>query len=76
MLAQDRPRLFFFQVFETFLSKICAHSERYIYLLAGLFLNCNFLWRHRVSIVTGLRDLIFFLQIGCEKNMEREQMLP
>ena len=40
ILAQDRPRNFFFGVFEkfeAFFSKICAHSERYRNLLAGIF---------------------------------------
>ena len=40
ILAQDRPRKYFFGVFEkfeTFFSKICAHSERYRNLLAGIF---------------------------------------
>ena len=39
-MAQDRPRKYFFGVFEkfeTFFSKICAHSERYRNLLAGIF---------------------------------------
>ena len=39
-MAQDRPRKYFFRVFEkfeTFFSKICAHSERYRNLLAGIF---------------------------------------
>ena len=39
--GQDRPRNFFFRFFffefETFFSKICAHSERYRNLLAGNF---------------------------------------
>ena len=40
ILAQDRPRNYFFGVFENFetcFSKICAHSERYRNLLAGIF---------------------------------------
>ena len=51
------PGIIFFGVsenFETFFSKICAHSERYIILLAGIFEIPSFLWKHRVSIVTGL----------------------
>ena len=39
-MAEDRPRIFFFGVFEkfeTFLSKICADSERYRNILAGIF---------------------------------------
>ena len=39
-MAQDRPRIFFsgfFEKFETFFGRICAHSERYRYLLAGIF---------------------------------------
>ena len=37
--AQDRPPgIIFFRVFEKFFfSKICAHSKRYRYLLAGIF---------------------------------------
>ena len=40
-----------FEKFETFFSKICAHSERYRNTLAGIFeiLTCD------VSIVTGIR---------------------
>ena len=39
-MAQDRPRIIFFgffEKFETLFSKICAHSERYRNLLAGIF---------------------------------------
>ena len=39
-LAQDRPSNYFsgfFEKFELFFSKICAHSERYRNLLAGVF---------------------------------------
>ena len=39
ILAQDRPRNYFFGVlekFETFFSKICAHSDRCRNLLAGI----------------------------------------
>ena len=39
-----------------FFSKICAHSERYRNLLAGIF-ETNFLWKLRVSIVTNLREV-------------------
>ena len=50
------PGNIFFGVFESLKGflKICAHSERYRNLLAGIFENSNFLWKHRVSIVTGL----------------------
>ena len=45
ILAQDLPRnsffRFFFKVF-FFFSKICAHSERYRNLLAGIFENGTF----------------------------------
>ena len=43
-----------FEKFETFFSKICAHSERYRKSFGGYLWNSNFLWKHRVSIVTGL----------------------
>ena len=47
-------------------SAICAHSERYRNLLTGIFESPTFygniafplsLWKHRVSIVTGLRPV-------------------
>ena len=56
-MAQERPRNYFVGVFEkseTFFWKICARSERYINILAGIFEIPPFLWKHRVSIVTGL----------------------
>ena len=34
--------------------KVCAHSERYRNLMAGIFENSVFFWQHRVSIVIGL----------------------
>ena len=51
------PGIIFFGVFEkfeTFFSEMCAHSERYRNLLAGIFEILNYLWKHSVSIVTGL----------------------
>ena len=53
-----------FEKFETFFSKICAHSERYRNLVAGIFEILIFLWKHRVSIVTGL------------SNAEMEMLVP
>ena len=56
-MAQERPRNYFVGVFEkseTFFWEICARSERYINILAGIFEIPPFLWKHRVSIVTGL----------------------
>ena len=41
-----------------FRKKICAHSERYRHPLAGIFEVLNFLLKHRVSIVTGMRSRI------------------
>ena len=61
--AQELFFSFFFFKFETFLSKICAHSERYRNLLAGIFENLPFLWKHRVSIVPGL------IYIFCRERM-------
>ena len=52
-----------FEKFETFFSKICAHSERCINLLAGTFEILPFLWKHRVSIVPGL------IYIFCRERM-------
>ena len=56
--AQD----FFFGVFEKFemfFSKICAHSERYSNLLASIFENSSFLWKHRVSMFTDVSRRTF-----------------
>ena len=43
-----------FEKFGTFFTNVCAHSERYRNLLEGIFEILTFLWKHRVSIVTGL----------------------
>ena len=62
------PGIIFWGVFDFrfFFPKICAHSERYWNLLAGVFEIRTFFWEHRVSVVTGLsnRELrIFFLAL-------------
>ena len=45
----------FFEKFENiFFEDDCAHSERYRNLLAGISEILTFLWKHCVSIVTGL----------------------
>ena len=54
-----------FEKFETFFSKICAHSERYRNLLADIFEILTFLWKHRVSIVTGLTQVSSFSSSCC-----------
>ena len=38
--------------------KICAHSERYRILMAGIFQIHFFFWQHRVSTVIGLTRLV------------------
>ena len=43
-----------FEKFETFFSKICAHSDLYTNILKGIFEIRTFFCQHRVSIVTGL----------------------
>ena len=51
------PGLFFsvfFSKFGTFFVKLCAHSERYRNLMAGIH---SFFWQHRVSIKIGLNPL-------------------
>ena len=56
ILAQLLPRNCFFLFCNLFL-KICAHSERYRNLIAGIFEIKTF-WQHRVSTVIGLRDVV------------------
>ena len=79
--AQD---FFFFGVFEkfqTFFSKICAHSERYINLFADVFEILDFLWKHRVSIVTGIilriisRLHLLLIEYICYQNPPKPSLL-
>ena len=51
--------LFFFEEFETFFSKICAHSERYRNLLAGIFEIRSFFGNIAFPFVTGLTGKSF-----------------
>ena len=50
-----------FEKFETFLSKICAHSERYNFFVAGISDVVISFREHRVSMVTGLCAVVFFV---------------
>ena len=57
IFAHDLPRNYFFRGFwkvRNFFSKICAHSERYRYLLAGVFEILTFYGNIAFSIVTGI----------------------
>ena len=77
--------MFFFEFFEkfgTFFSKICAHSEWYRNLIAGIFEIQTCFLQHRVSIVIGLTKkktairvffvgiMIFFCQDSRQKDDE------
>ena len=55
--AQELFFFAFFWKFGTLFLKICAHSERYRNLIAGIFEIKTF-WQHRVSTVIGLRDVV------------------
>ena len=48
-----------FEKFETFFSKICAHSERYRNLFAGIFEIRTFYGKKNVPIVTGLSVSVY-----------------
>ena len=53
----------FFEKFETFPPKICAHSERYRNILAGIFEIRTFFRHHRLSIVTELGNDTYYIDV-------------
>ena len=52
--------LFFFTL-KLFFMKICAHSERYRNIMAGIFEIQSFSWQYRVSSVIGLNWSALFV---------------
>ena len=57
--AQELFFFAFFWKFGTLFLKICAHSERYRNLIAGIFEILTFFWQRRVSIGMGLNTITF-----------------
>ena len=70
-MAQDRPRKCFFGVFEkfeTFFSKICAHSERCRNLLAGIFEILTLYGNIAFPLSPVLCSIIFVIENGSKSD--------